>query len=340
MKILFVGSLPPPIGGTTISFKMLTDIVFGKKLRCEPVLLNLSSYKTREIRSLLYMIFDLIKEIYKSDVVTLHLTIYSFRHFGLFAALVSKLLGKKIVIRRFGGGVVGDFTGISRFLLICLYKLADAGFMQTKRQLSEAESLGLKSQWLPTSRIPPTVVKQSNIAEKFIFVGHVKEDKGIVELINVFTEFSKKYKDCTLDIYGPDFIDVNRLIDCPNISFKGVIPNSNIYQTLENYDVMVFPTFYSGEGYPGVLIEGLHSGLPIITTRWKSIPELIDSSTGILVDIHQEKQLYKALENIHLNSDLYKRLSTQCLQESQKFDANLLAESFLDFLYELNTGKD
>lgn len=340
MKILFVGSLPPPIGGTTISFKMLTDIVFCNKLSCEPVLFNLSSYKTCGINALFNIIFDLIKEIHKSDVVTLHLTIYSFRHFGLFAALVSKLLRKKVVIRRFGGGVVGDFTGINRFLLICLYKLADGGFMQTKKQLSEAESLGLKAKWLPTSRIPPTAVKQSNIAKKFIFVGHVKEDKGIVELINVFTKFSNKYSDCSLDIYGPDFIDVNKLIDCPNIAYKGVIPNSSIYQTLEDYDVMVFPTFYSGEGYPGVLIEGLHSGLPIITTRWKSIPELIDSSTGILVDIHQENQLFEALKNIHLNSDLYKRLSKQCLHESQKFDANLLAESFLNFLDELNTGRD
>jgi len=40
-------------------------------------------------------------------------------------------------------------------------------------------------------------------------------------------------------------------------------------------DVLCFPTYYPYEGLPAVLLEALSFDLPIVTTRWRAIPEML-----------------------------------------------------------------
>jgi glycosyltransferase involved in cell wall biosynthesis len=46
-------------------------------------------------------------------------------------------------------------------------------------------------------------------------------------------------------------------------------------QALRDADVFCFPTYYGNEGQPVNLIEAMAFGLPIVTTRWRSIPEML-----------------------------------------------------------------
>ena len=60
------------------------------------------------------------------------------------------------------------------------------------------------------------------------------------------------------------------------------------------YDVLVLPTFWKGEGYPGVIIEAFSVGLPVVATNLPGISEMIDSQSGILVPPHSASTLAKA----------------------------------------------
>jgi glycosyltransferase involved in cell wall biosynthesis len=62
------------------------------------------------------------------------------------------------------------------------------------------------------------------------------------------------------------------------------------------------PTFYSGEGHPGVIVEAMIAGIPVITTAHRSIPEIVkDGFNGLLVPPLDSMGLAQA---IHLlNSD-------------------------------------
>ena len=56
-------------------------------------------------------------------------------------------------------------------------------------------------------------------------------------------------------------------------------------QLLESADVFLFPTVYENEGLPLTIIEALAFGLPIVSTRWRAIPEIFDPTYPFLASL-------------------------------------------------------
>ena len=63
----------------------------------------------------------------------------------------------------------------------------------------------------------------------------------------------------------------------------------------------MFPTFYQNENQPVNLIEAMAYGLPVITTRWRSLPEMLPANYSGLVDSHSPQQIADALEQLMLS---------------------------------------
>ena len=59
-----------------------------------------------------------------------------------------------------------------------------------------------------------------------------------------------------------------------NIHYLGFISGAQKQNALRQADLFCFPTYYQNENQPVNLIEAMAFGLPILTTRWRSIPEL------------------------------------------------------------------
>ena len=64
---------------------------------------------------------------------------------------------------------------------------------------------------------------------------------------------------------------------------KSLAP-SEIYSTLEKYDVMLLPTHYYTEGFPGSVLDAYISGIPVIVTKWQYATEFVEQGkSGIIV---------------------------------------------------------
>lgn len=72
---------------------------------------------------------------------------------------------------------------------------------------------------------------------------------------------------------------------------------------LEDAEIFLFPTFYANEGQPVNLIEAMACGLPIVTTRWRSIPEFIPDDYPGLVEPHDPAALAAALLKVAKTED-------------------------------------
>jgi glycosyltransferase involved in cell wall biosynthesis len=107
------------------------------------------------------------------------------------------------------------------------------------------------------------------------------------------------------------------------------LPFEKVQQTLSKYDVLLLPTFYAGEGYPGAIIEAYSCGIPVIATAWRSIPEIVHKNSGILIPPHSSAALANAIDRLSDDAALYRSLSNGALAARDQFSSGHWQEQFV-----------
>jgi len=79
------------------------------------------------------------------------------------------------------------------------------------------------------------------------------------------------------------------------VDILGCVSSARKASAFAEADVFCFPTYYLAENQPGNLIEAMAYGLPIITTRWRSVPEMLPPDYPGLVDPKAPDQIAAAL---------------------------------------------
>lgn len=81
----------------------------------------------------------------------------------------------------------------------------------------------------------------------------------------------------------------------PMIRYYGFVGGEDKRRLFTDCDCMCFPTFYPAESFGIVLIEAMAFGMQIVTTRWRTIPELFPKTFAGLVEPRSPSQLAAAL---------------------------------------------
>ena len=138
-----------------------------------------------------------------------------------------------------------------------------AHYMREKGIFAAAQAVVLANQILTSRKCP--------VQMKLLAAGTFATNEEEVE----FGELLK----------SPEFAGA---VDC-----LGFVSGLEKQKALCEADLFCFPTRYSAENQPVTLIEAMALGLPIVTTRWRSIPEMFppgypglvaDQSTGPIAD--------------------------------------------------------
>ena len=79
------------------------------------------------------------------------------------------------------------------------------------------------------------------------------------------------------------------------VAYAGFVGPEQKTSLLRESDALLFPSLYSHEGQPVTVIEALAHGLPVIATRWRSVPELLDGPDAILVDGQDSAAIAEAI---------------------------------------------
>jgi glycosyltransferase involved in cell wall biosynthesis len=75
------------------------------------------------------------------------------------------------------------------------------------------------------------------------------------------------------------------------VEYLGFVSGTQKEQLLRESDLLCFPTYYQNENQPVNLIEAMAFGLPIITTHWRSLPEMFPKDYPGLVDVRSPGQI-------------------------------------------------
>lgn len=86
---------------------------------------------------------------------------------------------------------------------------------------------------------------------------------------------------------NPEFA---RAVDC-----LGFISGGKKEAAQREADLFCFPTLYAAENQPITLIEAMAFGLPIVTTRWRSLPEMLPEDYPGLVESQAIEPIANAL---------------------------------------------
>lgn len=174
----------------------------------------------------------------------------------------------------------------------------------------------------------PDISQRDNNKIRFVFLSRVHPDKGcglIVSCTKRLNEMGYQNK-FSVDFYGtiskayPKFKEMIEGIE--NVNYEGFLnlTSKEGYDKLSQYDMMLFPTYWDGEGFPGVIIDACIAGVPVIASNWNCNEDVVDDQIGCIIPHHDEDALFKAMkETIEGKFDL-KQMAKNCQARSVEYD--------------------
>lgn len=197
---------------------------------------------------------------------------------------------------------------------------------------------------LPNFREIPPLVDFVNHGPglKVVFMARINKMKGIDTLFEVsdYFENDSRFKSkLSIDFFGPihsedyDYFFDNLKLH-PNTKYCGVLIPESIYAVLSKYDVLILPTKYYTEGFPGSILDAYASGIPVIVSKWKFAEEFVEErKSGFIVPFSNNvSEINRCLEELLLNKNLLALMKNNAKKRSLEFSTEnawkILSEYF------------
>lgn len=172
---------------------------------------------------------------------------------------------------------------------------------------------------------------------RMTYVGRIKQTKGLHHLLEAVERVNSTDNRVDLDVYGHflqgDDYRSRFLQQCeatPNASFRGKLANEQVIPRLREYDVFAFPTYYPGEGFPGVLVEAFAGGCAILATDWNYNSELItDGTEGVLCEPKSATDLQDGIERLLDDPEQVERYRRNSWQKAQNYSVASVTDQLL-----------
>ena len=136
---------------------------------------------------------------------------------------------------------------------------------------------------------------------KMLFAGFVGQHKGVPDLIKAIKRSGLTSEEIQLTVIGSGDIDEMKMLVSDlgmngHVTFTGRVSEEEKTRLFNKHHIFALPSH--GEGQPISILEGMASGMAILSTKVGSIPEVIKEENGILVCPGDITQLSEAIIRI------------------------------------------
>ncbi|WP_432454621.1 MULTISPECIES: glycosyltransferase [unclassified Agarivorans] len=136
-----------------------------------------------------------------------------------------------------------------------------------------------------------------------LYIGNLKHDKGVVELLQAFTAIAEQFAELKL-VYAGSGGMLAKLQQMTaeagltqRVVFLGAVAHEELPQWLGHAKLLALPSY--AEGVPNVVLEAMASGTPVLATKVGGIPEIFNPALcGCLVEPRNTEAVAKGLQTI------------------------------------------
>tara|TARA_R110001599_G_scaffold209778_1_gene406995 strand:- start:364 stop:1053 length:690 start_codon:yes stop_codon:yes gene_type:complete len=164
---------------------------------------------------------------------------------------------------------------------------------------------------------------------KLVFMARVHPLKGVETLFKLSQRLNElNLENVSIDIYGPILEEYkeefNNVLNTANkyIMYRGVLQPNEIYPVLSQYDIMLFPTQYYTEGFPGSILDAYISGLPVVASNWMYASEFVDQTSGAIVEFNNVDAFINKVLTLIENPEQIDALKQGARAKSHEFSSD------------------
>lgn len=322
------GEGEPLLNGQTIKTKIVTEEL-QNQLGQEQVL-KFDTHGGRKV--LLKAPFQVISALKKSKNIIIFPAHNGLRVYAPLLYFFRKFFKSRKLHYVVIGGWLPEFLSQRKRLTKAL-KSFDCIYVETNTMKAALEDQGFDNVFVMPNCKKLTVLSEDELVYpqgtpyRLCTFSRVMKEKGIEDAVNAVIGVNEElgYKAYSLDIYGqvdPEqmpWFDGLKAKFPDYVSYGGTVAYDKSVDVLKQYFALLFPTYYSGEGFAGTLIDAFSAGVPVIASDWKYNAEIVNEDVGCLFAAGKTNELKKILLDIANDPNQILIKKKLCLKEAQKF---------------------
>ena len=332
-KIILIGPMyakdMKSAGGVTVLFEQLLEDF--RELDVPHLAINSNKNCYKNIADTFFTVMkEFLTNIRKYDHVSIHGTANHYILIAPFVIFFAKLFGKSVSLRKFAGNfneIYESVDPLRKGLIRYVLTKADLSFFETKYLVEYFQKLNPKTYWFPNvRRRPKDTAPKSDFHKKFVYISHLKDEKGTQELLEACKRLDDSFD---VKIYGPVHEEkyTPEYVASYNTTYEGSLTPTEVVSTLKDADVLVLPSHR--EGYPGIVIEAYSVGRPVLVTNLPAIAEIVqEGETGVLVEPKNVDALLEGFAKF--STENYAHMSQNAYEAFENFNSMPQTKHFLD----------
>jgi glycosyltransferase involved in cell wall biosynthesis len=239
-------------------------------------------------------------------VALLHVHIASGASFWRKTAFVAlaRLFGVPYILHVHAGDFRGYYersAAATRSLLRWVYSGARTvvALAPSWRSALESVARGARVEVIPNPvAIPPWMPQAASAAPRVLFLGVLRPEKGLYELLAAWPAVTRAVPGARLTLAGSGEIERARALAAHlgisgSVDFPGWVGPGERARLMEESAALVLPSHF--EALPMAVLEAMAAGLPIVATRVGGIPDAVGPEAGLLVEPRDVEGLARAL---------------------------------------------
>lgn len=326
-RVNLIGVYPPPYGGVTVKCRLFSKMQEKNGTRVSEIDLHEMSRHKKSILSVMMQCIKAFQEnasvVYCADNKRLRAVLHlqslfpaSFKRTTVLAA----------------GGTFHNIVANHKSFCAVLKKVKGI-WVETEGMKEKLTEMGFSNVSVfpnpkPEAGSCPPVPSAPGQPLQLVFFSQISKEKGVDDIIQMVDLLKERDISYHIDFFGHVVPEIKERFHAfvaqnANVDYCGVFDStkSSVYQKLNGYDLLLFPTRWANEGVPGILVEAKMAGLAIIASDRNFNAEIIqeDQDEGFIIHDNYAQEMAELVCRCTADRDLVYRMKQGSYRSRKRY---------------------